>query len=262
MQRLPQTSTHSLCLPTGEPSLSRESGGVGPRCACFPALNWTAETRAAAGGTAVTDIPHYCCCKCQSTTRNQSRLHWTHGQTQIYFMGRGVNRCVSMAMVCGGEGFSFLLMWQQVFFFFSQNLQQVTAWLTQAQTFFRFISALPGSFQPRSSPGTWWYIQYTTRSLFPPQTSKSRSRRLSHRQQVTLRSLQTRKCMITQAQAREGKEIYFQTFVTSDLTDHSLSQEAGVLHHQLIGLIIHPLVTTSCCHSHSNYAGPQSLGKL
>lgn len=116
MQRLPQTSTHSLCLPTGEPSLSRESGGVGPRCACFPALNWTAETRAAAGGTAVTDIPHYCCCKCQSTTRNQSRLHWTHGQTQIYFMGRGVNRCVSLAMVCGGEGFSFLLMWQQVFF--------------------------------------------------------------------------------------------------------------------------------------------------
>lgn len=66
--------------------------------------------------------------------------------------------------------------------------------------------------------------------------------------------------MTTQAQAREGKEIYFQTFVTSDLTDHSLSQEAGVLHHQLIGLIIHPLVTTSCCHSHSNYAGPQSLG--
>lgn len=134
----------------GEPSLSRESGGVGPRCAGFPALNWTAETRAAAGGTAVTDIPHYCCCKCQSTTRNQSRLHWTHGQTQIYFMGRGVNRCVSMVMVCGGEGFSFLLMWQQCFF--SQNLQQVTAWLTQAQTFFRFITALPGSFQPRFLP--------------------------------------------------------------------------------------------------------------
>lgn len=56
--------------------------------------------------------------------------------------------------------------------------------------------------------------------------------------------------------------MHFQTFVTtSDLTDPSLSQEAGVLHHQTIGLIIHPLVTASCCHGHSNYAGPQTVEK-
>lgn len=59
-----------------------------------------------------------------------------------------------------------------------------------------------------------------------------------------------------------GTEMHFQTFVTtSDLTDPSLSQEARVLHHQTIGLIIHPLVTASCCHGHLNYAGLQTVGK-
>lgn len=62
-----ETSTRSLCLSMGEPSLSRKSASVWPQCAFFPELNRAADTSAAGGDTAVRDMPHYSCCKCQST---------------------------------------------------------------------------------------------------------------------------------------------------------------------------------------------------
>lgn len=96
-----QTSTRSLrFFSMGEPSLSRKSASVWPQCAFFPALNWTAETSAAGSDTAVRDMPHYCCCKCQSTKSNRSQLNRTHGHTVNYFKGRRVNCCVRAWCVC------------------------------------------------------------------------------------------------------------------------------------------------------------------
>lgn len=96
-----QTSTRSLrFFSMGEPSLSRKSASVWPQCAFFPALNWTAETSAAGSDTAVRDMPHYCCCKCQSTKSNRSQPNRTHGHTVNYFKGRRVNCCVCAWCVC------------------------------------------------------------------------------------------------------------------------------------------------------------------
>lgn len=166
-------------------------------------------------------------------------------------MGRGVNSCVYKVMLCRGVDCFvvffgvFLLMWQQV----SRDLQQVKAWLTQAPTFFSVITVLPGCFQLCSSQ--------ELADICVPEAYFLRKRRSFCAGHFIVNRSFPALCEQESDDSIGGFILFFfpQTFIMTDLTDHSLSEEAVVLHHQLIGLIFHPLVTTSCCHSRSNYPG-------
>lgn len=99
---------------------------------------------------------------------------------------------------------------------------------TQAQTFFRVITVTPGCFQLCSST---WSLQYIcTWSLFPPKIFVLAISLLAG----YFLLCSNNKVMCTSL-----------TYTMTDLTDPSLLEEAVVLCHQLIGLMVN---ISSCCH--------------
>lgn len=256
----------------GEPSLSSESGGCGG-----------AATRPLPGIELCSGDTGcrwwHSCHRQTSLLPSQMSKHYKKSvaappghevRPKFTFTGRGVNRCASRGDADAEErNFSFPANVTAGFFFpFSppKFCDKLKAQLAPAETFFRFITGLPGSFPPRRCSRHINIKIYTahTCSLFHSVHDKIFiAGHLSASRSLSAQCKEEKKCMIAQTRAPGfGTEMHFQTFVTtSDLTDPSLSHEAGVLHHQTIGLIIHLLVTTSCCQGHSNYAGPQTVRK-